>query len=148
MKQLLLKTHPDIAAGSKLSKQVVIFQQLLDEIEKHNIPDSIRQTIAATVESLNALEINGLKKQLARSQSSIVRLLEKELKLIPKFYYQGLWMVFGMSAFGLPIGAAIGVATGNMAFLAIGLPIGMAIGIGMYKKAAREGRQLDVRLNA
>lgn len=152
MKQLLLKTHPEIAAGTKLSKQVVVFQQLLDEIGKHNIPESTYQTISARVDSLNALEVDGLKKQLARSQSSIVRLLEKELKLVPKSYYQDLWMVFGMSAFGLPIGAAIGVATGNMAFLAIGLPIGMpigmAIGIGMDKKAAREGRQLDVRLNA
>lgn len=77
-------------------------------------------------------------------------MLEKEHKIVPKNYYQSLWMLLGMAAFGLPIGAAFGASIGNMAFLSIGLPIGMVIGLamgaGMDKKALKEGRQLDVEV--
>ena len=59
-------------------------------------------------------------------------------------------MVVGMSAFGLPIGVAIGLSIGNIGLLGIGLPIGMGIGIIvgrlMDKKALAEGRQLDVEI--
>ena len=55
-----------------------------------------------------------------------------------------------MTTFGLPIGAALGLSLGNMAFLGIGLPVGMSIGLGigasMDKKAFEEGRQLDIEL--
>ena len=72
------------------------------------------------------------------------------MKLVPKFYYRNLWMVLGMSAFGIPLGVAFSMSIKNMAFIGIGLPIGMAIGMivgtNMDKKAFDEGRQLDVVL--
>lgn len=152
MQALKLKLRPEITAQSKFSKQMLVFQHLLDEIETRNIPPHIYQRIAERIEALNVMETGELQKKLFKSQSSIVRLLEKELKLVPKTYYQTLWMVLGMSAFGLPLGVAIGAALGNMAFLAIGLPIGMpigmAIGMAMDRKAAQEGRQLNVSLSA
>ncbi len=59
-------------------------------------------------------------------------------------------MVTGMSAFGLPIGAAIGISMGNIGLLGIGLPIGMGIGIAvgtaLDKKAKEGGKQLEVEL--
>ena len=55
-----------------------------------------------------------------------------------------------MSAFGIPIGVAFGSSVGNMGLLAIGMPIGMGIGIAvgahMDKKAADQGRQLDLEI--
>jgi hypothetical protein len=81
---------------------------------------------------------------------AIFKLVEKELKLVTKNHYRRLWMVLGMTIFGVLLGVAFGASLGNMAFLGLGLPIGMAIGIGvgtvMDKKAATEGRQLDVDL--
>lgn len=56
-------------------------------------------------------------------------------------------MIVGMSAFGLPLGAALGLMVDNMALLALGLPIGLAIGVALGTsldmKAKKEGRQLD-----
>ncbi|MBC7889731.1 MAG: hypothetical protein H7Z13_17790 [Ferruginibacter sp.] len=89
-----------------------------------------------------------LLKQLKNSQAAILKLIEKELKLVTKNHYRNIWLALGMSAFGMPIGVAIGISSGNMGLLAIGLPIGMAIGIfagtAMDKKANETGKQLDV----
>lgn len=150
MQSLKLNLRSEITAGSKLSRQVLVFQQLLDEIGKREVPVDVYEAISQKVADLNAMDAENLRRNLSKNQSSIVRLLEKELKLVPKGYYQTLWMALGMSAFGLPIGVAIGAATGNMAFLAIGLPIGLpigvAVGMSMDKKAAQEGRQLNLTL--
>jgi hypothetical protein len=86
-------------------------------------------------------------KAIKAGQSIFIKLLEKELKIVPQNHYQMQWMVLGMSVFGLLLGVAFGAAMGNMGLLGIGLPIGMAIGIavgkGMDTKAKNEGRQLD-----
>lgn len=88
-----------------------------------------------------------MEKLLKTNLSKILKLLEKELKLVPKSHYRNQWMVLGMSAFGLPIGVAFGISIGNLGLLGLGLPIGMAIGIavgtGMDEKARKEGRQLS-----
>jgi hypothetical protein len=87
---------------------------------------------------------------IKQKQTKIIKLLEKELKIVPKNYYRNIWLAVGMSVFGLPIGVAFGVSIGNMGLLAIGLPIGMAIGtlVGsrMDKKAFEENRQLDIEI--
>ena len=78
----------------------------------------------------------------------ILKLIEKEQKLVPKNIYRNRWLAIGMSAFGIPFGVAFGISLGNMAFLAIGLPLGMAIGIAvgtdLDKKALKNGKQIDV----
>ena len=87
---------------------------------------------------------------IKKKQNKIIKLTEKELKIVPKNYYRNLWMVLGMSAFGLPLGVAFGLSLGNIGLLAIGLPIGMAIGtlVGskLDKKALESGKQLDIEL--
>ncbi len=89
----------------------------------------------------------GLKVQILKSQNKILKQIEKEENLVPKNHYQRLWLVLGMSAFGIPIGVLFGIATGNMGLLGIGLAIGMPIGLiygnRLDKKAAEENRQLD-----
>jgi hypothetical protein len=80
----------------------------------------------------------------------LIKLIEKEVKLVPKNYYRNLWLTLGMAGFGIPIGVAFGASLGNMAFIGVGLPIGLAFGIalgtGMDKKALAEGRQLDLEI--
>ncbi|NLF43254.1 MAG: hypothetical protein GX587_11210 [Bacteroidales bacterium] len=98
----------------------------------------------------NAQDIKFLK-AIQKAQTAIIGKLEKELKIVPQKYYQKFWMLIGMAAFGLPIGASFGLSLGNMAFMGIGLPIGLAIGLalgsGMDKKAFEENRQLDVEID-
>ena len=80
----------------------------------------------------------------------MIQVLEKEQKLVPKNYYRKIWLILGMSAFGLPLGVVFGFALDNMAFLGIGLPIGMVIGMAfgaqMDKKAEKEGRQINMEM--
>ncbi|WP_232827479.1 hypothetical protein [Winogradskyella aurantiaca] len=137
------------ASGSaKFQKGLKRFTALILELSSRDLPAHIVKHINTQIAAVN--ELKGTEKKdcrtLYKHQQSILKLLEKELKLVPKGYYQSLWMVLGMSAFGLPMGVAFGAAMGNMGMLGLGLPIGMSVGLavgaGLDNKAAREGRQL------
>jgi hypothetical protein len=82
-------------------------------------------------------------RSIRKKESDILRYLEKKHKVVPIHYYRKLWFVLGMTAFGLPIGVAIGMSLGNIGLLGVGLPIGMAIGFGvgsrLDKKHWRKG---------
>ncbi|OYX91405.1 MAG: hypothetical protein B7Y76_14205, partial [Sphingobacteriia bacterium 35-40-5] len=86
-------------------------------------------------------------RKIKAKENSIVKLVENKHKIVPKNYYKKLWMVLGMSAFGIPVGVAFGLSIGNLGMLGVGLPIGMGIGVAvgtsMDNKALKEGRQLD-----
>ena len=142
-----LNTFP--GASAKFEARIKRFQRLLDILSERDLPKHIITSINTEIATLN--ELTGVEKKDCRAvlkhQQKILKQLEKELKLVPKNYYRNLWMVLGMSAFGIPMGVAFGASLGNMAFLGIGLPIGMSVGLavgsGMDQKAAKEGRQLD-----
>lgn len=154
MALLDLKEKERLYENNKVYLQHTQLGSLLNELaEKDLTPEmivSINQDIVAVNE--HDVTINGLSKLIKTKQTKILKLVEKELKIVPKDYYQKLWQVTGMSAIGLPIGAAIGAIAKNMGLLAIGLPIGMGIGalIGarMDKKAVAEGRQLQTEIKA
>jgi len=126
--------------------------KLTDVLRSREIPDHIVEKINAQISAINAFsgQRREISKMLRNFISSTITLLEKEMKLVPKNYYQNQWLALGMAAFGIPLGVAFGTSLGNMAYLGIGLPIGLAIGLavgsGMDKKAAAEGRQLDLDL--
>ena len=128
------------------------FDRLLSELRKKELPKEIVATVNRNIEEVNsAIESERkLRKQLRKSQAYIVRLLEKQLKLVPINYYRNTWLALGMAAFGVPLGVAFGSIFGNMAFIGFGIPIGMmvgmAIGARMDKKAVEEERQLDIEL--
>lgn len=149
---LQLNDRPDIAADKKLSAAYSQLGALLAEIRKKELTAPVVQAVNQNIEKLNTSTLVGkaLSKQLRVSQGSIIKTLEKEMKIVPKNHYRNTWMVVGMSAFGLPLGVAFGAAMKNMGLLGIGLPIGMAIGLavgsGMDKKAEDEGRQLNIEL--
>ena len=137
----------------KLNELISQFTKLLAELEKRELPDEIVSAINNDIDEINAVTNTGneLKKQIEWRVQKILKLLEKNLKLVPKNYYRNMWMALGMAVFGLPIGILMGVCWDSMAYLSIGLPIGLVIGLGlgagMDNKALKEGRQLDVDIN-
>ena len=147
-----LKGRQEINQNSKAEVLFIQFEKLLIELKKKPLPDSVIESVNEHIKDLNAApaNTNELKKIVKAKQTKIISLVEKNLKIVPINYYRNLWMVIGMSAFGLPIGVAIGLFAKNMGLLAIGLPIGMGIGIAvgsqMDKKAAEENRQLGIEI--
>ncbi|MBK9247532.1 MAG: hypothetical protein IPM69_05330 [Ignavibacteria bacterium] len=128
------------------------FEELLAALRTKDVPNAVVQSINAEIHTANSFSGTSKehRKKFRKLQLNVLKILEKELKLVIKNHYRNMWLVLGMSAFGIPIGVAFGVSIGNMGFLGVGMPIGMAIGIavgiGMDNKAMLEGRQLNVEL--
>ena len=153
MEIIELVKRPNIEQDKKLTNKYAYFDKLIVELKKKEIPSEIVDSINQDIEGVNSFSGSNkdLLRQMRKAQSSIFKLVEKELKLVPKNLYRSRWLAIGMSAFGVSFGVAFGVSFDNMAFLGIGIPIGLviglAIGTGMDKKAFEEGRQLDLEFN-
>jgi hypothetical protein len=123
-------------------------QQLLTAVAEKDIPSVVIEKINQVINSLNNIEEGNAKfqKMIKKAEADILKLLEKELKIVPINHYKKLWMVLGMSAFGMPLGVAFGISMGNLGLLGIGLPIGMGLGVffglSQDKKALAQGKQL------
>jgi len=138
--------------SKKLQKRFDQFNLLVEEINKKEIPEESIQQISEMISNLETGK--GSAKLFAinirRTQIKILRMLQKEHKIVPKNQFRNSWMAIGMSAFGIPLGLAFGGGLDNMAFIGIGIPIGMvigmAVGAGLDKKAAEEGRQLNIEI--
>ena len=150
MQIIELKNLP-FNSDEKLNLAYLQFQQLLSELRKKHLPDVIVEIINQDVNDINALTTpDEFKAVLKQKQKNILKVLEKQLKIVPKNYYRNLWFILGMTTFGLPLGVAIGLSVHNMGLLGTGFPFGMAIGFAvgaaMDKKAFKEGRQLDLEV--
>jgi hypothetical protein len=134
----------DSAKTSKYLSQITL---MLDELRNRDLPNSLIEAINKEVHALNTSRKTdyALHKFVKAKYHHLIKLIEKEVKVVPISYYRNLWLVLGISAFGLPFGMAFALSMGKMGFLGIGIPIGMAIGIGIGKKmdekAKNEGRQ-------
>lgn len=128
------------------------FGKLISELNARELPDEVALAINTEIEDINTTTDQGrhLRNHIRQNQTRIIKLVEKELKLVTKNHHRNVWLAIGMAAFGIPLGVAFGTSLGNMGFIGIGLPIGLAIGIGvgtqLDKKAEEEGRQLDLEL--
>jgi hypothetical protein len=131
---------------SNLYQQLV---NLLKALEEKELPIETVDLIDKEIEQLNSISDEGkyFKKAIKEKENKIIQILEKKHKIVPKNYYRRLWMLLGMSVFGVSMGLILASVSNKMALFAIGVPIGMAIGIGvgsgLDKKAYIEGRQLD-----
>ena len=147
-----LNSRQDILNDSKLSKIYSKFGELLNELKKKELNQTVEIFINESVDYVNSSPLNGtqLNNIVKQKQTAILKLVEKEHKIVPKNYYRTLWMLFGMSGIGLPIGVAFGLFIGNIGLLGLGLPIGMAIGIvigiSLDNKALEDGRQLNIEI--
>jgi hypothetical protein len=150
MKIQELEKRPEAAQDKKLVKILAKFGKLISELNRKEIPDEIVNSINQNVKEINAFSGSNkdIRKLVRKTQWGILKLVEKELKLVPKNVYRARWLAIGMTVFGVPLGVAFGTSLGNMGFLGIGLPVGMvlgmAIGARMDKKALAEGRQMDL----
>ncbi|NMM47715.1 hypothetical protein [Marinigracilibium pacificum] len=144
-----LNDRPGLEGKSRPAKAYNKFKSLIESIKNRDLSDDVITLINYEISILNSIPDNdkSLLKHIRKSHFNVIRKLEKDHKIVSKNYYKNLWMVLGMSAFGLPIGVAIATSLDNLAFLGIGLPIGMALGIAigssMDKKAVEDGRVLD-----
>lgn len=148
-----LKQLPKTVSDFRLIEIHSQFDTLLTELRKRALPEAIVQTINKEVEEINAdysIISKDFRKLIKKKQTEILRLIEKDLKLVPKKYYRTLWLALGMTAFGIPIGVATGVLIGNPSLFMLGLPIGVAIGVTvgttLDKKAVKENRQLNLEI--
>lgn len=147
-----LKNRPTIAADTKLSRTYSQFGELIDELRKKGLSQSVMALINDSIEQINASTLAGepLRKLVKKKQTSILKQTEKEHKIVPKNHYRNIWMAFGLTALGLSLGLIFGSSVGNIGLMGVGLPIGMGIGIAigssLDKKAFNEGRQLNVEI--
>jgi hypothetical protein len=146
-----LKKRPNFDHNKGLMGSYCQFDKLLMELRKRKLDQETVISINNGIDLINSVSESEkeLRKQIEKTQSSILKLIEKEHKLVTKNHYRNTWFALGM-VFGVPFGAAFGSSFGNMGLIGIGLPIGMvigmAIGSGMDKKAFEEGRQIDLEI--
>ena len=144
-----LKKRATIEQNSKLNRKFVQLEKLLEELKAKKISAEVINTINEQIEAVNSSEEKGLSKQIWKAQTQIIKLIEKELKLVTINYYRNSWLAVGMSI-GVAMGVALGVSGENMGLLALGLPIGLGIGIAigtaMDKKAKANGLQLELEI--
>ncbi len=144
--------RPNLDSQKKRKAKYQKFAQLIEAINARDLPDAIAEQINQNIDIINAERDSdkGFFKKLRKTQSSILKLIEKELGLVCKNHYQRLWMVMGMTIFGVPMGVVFGSTMDNMGMIGIGIPIGMGIGIaigsGKDKEAEKKGLQLDISL--
>ena len=138
--------------NKKLSEKFNSFKKLINELKNRKLPPEIINKINQDIDLINSISGSNkvLLKQIKLSESRILNMIEKEVKLVPKNHYRNMWLALGMSLFGVPMGVALGTSLGNMAFLGIGIPIGMtlgiAIGIAKDNEAKKNGNQLDIEI--
>jgi hypothetical protein len=132
------------------SKHFRYFRELCEVIPVPKISEETVREINERIDLINEKsgQEDDFNKLSRKKAHEVIKLLEKNHKIVTKSYYQNLWMAIGMSAFGVPMGFAFSTALDNFAFFAIGLPIGMsmglAIGASMDTKAKKEGRYMDI----
>jgi len=127
-----LKERQDISENIKLSRKYAQLGNFLKELKKKELPLTVIESVNSDIEAINGIPRTefDLTISVTQTQRKIIKLVEKELKIVPKNYYRNLWTTLGMSVFGLPIGAAFGIFVGSK----------------MDKKAFEEGRQLDIEI--
>ena len=145
-----LEKRPSIGQDKKLNDKFVHFEKLINELKKKKIQAKIVSSINQHIAAVNSFAGTNkdFRTQIRKSKNGILKLINKELKLVPKKFYLFRWMSMGISIFGIPLGVVIATSTKIWGLFGVGFPIGviigMAIGAGMDKKAFKEGRQLDI----
>jgi hypothetical protein len=129
-----------IANWSKKNADLII------AIKKRDIAEQDMANDFASLYHILSGDHDGKKLRLFYNQ--LLAKMKKEYQLITPKHYLKLFMLLGMTLFGVPFGFIFGAALGNMAFFGIGLPIGMPIGMAIGalkdKKALEQGKVLEI----
>ncbi len=137
-----LKDIKGIDENKRLLKAYKRMQALINALTIREIPAEILNVINSYIQKINNFSGTQveLRKCLRKTYSQILRLLEKKLGWVVKDHYRNLW---------LSIGVALGVAfsasfDNNGMGLIIGMVVGITVGVNLDKKAAADGKQLDL----
>lgn len=147
-----LNSTKDLSDAIKHHAVYIQFEELIKELNTKNLPDRSVIFINKNIKEINSSLFTGklLLKPIVKKQNKILKFLQKEHYIVSHHYYRNLWMVLGMSVFGVPLGILFGFGLENYGLLGIGLPIGliigMVVGVQMDKKAKRENRQLHYEI--
>jgi hypothetical protein len=152
MKFKALNAKINIDQNVKLHNVYAQYTELLNVLGDKELNQNIISAVNEDIALINECSESEkeLKKRIVKAQSGVIKLIEKELKLVTINHYRNTWLALGISVFGVPLGVAFGASMDNMGYLGIGLPfgmlIGMVVGTRMDKKAKEEGRQLDIEM--
>lgn len=151
MKIIDLNNKQNKNQSNKIVKHYSQLERLIIDLKEREITDKIILSINYEINIIN--ECKGTEKdflcKLKEAKSNILKLIEKELKLVPKVYYQNRWMVYGMMA-GLIISIVLKQFGLDNTWNSVGmmLPMGILFGIVAGKnrdeKAQKEGLQLKI----
>lgn len=147
-----LKERQIIEKNVRLNNSYNQFGVLISKLKEKNIPEEIINKINNEIDIINSVseDEKQLNKQIRRTQSSVINIIQKDLKLVTINHHRRTWLALGIATFGLPLGLVIGTTLGNMGLLSLGMPIGIAIGLAigsaMDKKALKEGKQIDLEI--
>lgn len=143
-------------SSKKLKESFENYQEIIQALEQRELKQNTTELINSQTEAVNTNATTVSDKKLytilKKAEKRILKILESKEKITAKNHYRNLWLALGMSAFGIPLGVAISIASNNWGMVGVGLPIGMGIGIGfgasLDKKAQAENRQLDVEIKS
>jgi len=87
-----LNKRPNIEQNIKLHRTYLQFEKLITELRKKELPTEILSTINTYINVVNSISNSEkeLRKQLKKSRSGILKLIEKELKLVTKHHYRNM----------------------------------------------------------
>lgn len=149
---ILPKAKP-LSIEDKRSRK--LHQQLVNIIESINEKEPPEKTVSSmnrAVAELNETDESNakVKKAYRACRNHILKVAQKNHKWFPINYHRSLYSGIGLAAIGVPVGTALGLSLGTMAYLGLGLPIGLVVGlaIGGYldKKAKKENRVINYEL--
>jgi len=129
--------------NKRLNKEYHKMELLINALNQKEIPGEIQELINADIDSINSFEGNDkeLRKHIKKVRTKTLKLVEKELELVAINHYRDLWM-----AIGIALGIALSASFDNNGLgLIIGLVVGITLGSNMDKKAAKNGKQLNLQ---
>ena len=150
MKFIELRKRLSFYQDERLSQGYENLENLLEELTGKEIPQPLVLAINEHILLINSFSGTDAKlvKELRKSRNEILSTLQKELQVVPRNYYQRMWVAIGITAFGLPMGVVFGVILDNLACMSLALPMGLLFGIivgsTLDKKAMMSGKQLDI----
>jgi len=133
--------------NKRLAKSYRKMQALLRALSKKEIPSGIKTIINEDIKLLNSFKGSEkeMNRNLKKTNTKILALVKKELKLVPKNYYLSLGAGIGL-VFGTALGTSFISFLNNSTAMgtSLGLIFGAAIGSMLDKRAEKDGKQLDL----
>ncbi len=148
----LISRHDLRNTSKRLYRRYTKFNQLIDELNTHDIPKAIVRDINEHIEALNKKSTTdeNFIQDFNRMANFIIDSIENRLLLSTKNYYRNLWINSGLTVIGIPLGVALVVVLNNLYYIGLGLPLGVLIGLligtNMDRKLINSNRQLDVEI--